>query len=54
MNRHISIKNIIATKMGQNDPVVDQILHFGPSPLEKISKRGAKKGGKPTFTKSTL
>ena len=29
--------------MGQNDPVVGQILHFGPIPLEKINKRGAKK-----------
>jgi hypothetical protein len=31
--------------MGQNDPVVGQILHFGPFPSEKINKRGAKKVG---------
>ena len=29
--------------MGQSDPVVGQILHFGPFPFEKINKRGAKK-----------
>jgi len=29
--------------MGQNDPVDGQILNFGPFPLEKINKRGAKK-----------
>jgi hypothetical protein len=29
--------------MGQNDPVVGQIFHFGPFPLEKINKRGAKR-----------
>jgi hypothetical protein len=29
--------------MGQNDPVVGQILHFGPFPLKKNNKRGAKK-----------
>jgi hypothetical protein len=29
--------------MGQNDPVVGKILHFGPFPFEKINKRGAKK-----------
>jgi hypothetical protein len=39
----ISIKNIIATKMGQNGAVLGQIPHFGPFPLEKISKRGARK-----------
>ena len=35
------MKKIIATKMGQN-AVVGQILHFGPFPLKKINKRGAK------------
>jgi hypothetical protein len=29
--------------MGQNDPVVGQILHFGPFPLKKFNMRGAKK-----------
>ena len=29
--------------MGQDDPVVDQMFHFGPFPLVKINKRGAKK-----------
>ena len=29
--------------MEWNDPVVSQILHFGPFPFEKINKRGAKK-----------
>ena len=29
--------------MGQNGAVLGQIPHFGPFPLEKISKRGAKK-----------
>ena len=29
--------------MGQSDPVVGQILHFGPFPFEKINKWGAKK-----------
>ena len=29
--------------MGQNNPVIGQILHFGPFPLKKIYKRGAKK-----------
>jgi hypothetical protein len=29
--------------MGQNDPVVGQILHFGPFHFEKINIRGAKK-----------
>ena len=37
------INNIIATSMGQNDPVDGQILNYGPFPLEKINKRGAKK-----------
>jgi hypothetical protein len=40
---YISIQNIIATKMGQNGAVLGQIDHFGPFPLEKISKRGAQK-----------
>ena len=40
---YISIKNIIAIKMGQNGAVNGQIPHFGPFPLEKISKRDAKK-----------
>jgi len=35
--------NIIATKKEWNDLVVGQILHFGPFPLQKIDKRGAKK-----------
>jgi hypothetical protein len=43
INRLHLIKKIIATKMGQNDSVVGQILHFGPFSLEKISERGAKK-----------
>jgi hypothetical protein len=34
---------IIAINMEWNGPVVGQILHFGPFPLKKISKRGAKK-----------
>ena len=34
---------IFATKMGQSDPVVGQILHFGPFPFEKINTRGAQK-----------
>ena len=38
--------------MGQNGAVVGQVSHFGPFPFEKISKRGAKKGGKPKSTKS--
>jgi uncharacterized protein YdgA (DUF945 family) len=29
-------------QMGQNEPVVDQILH-GPFPLKKINTRGAQK-----------
>jgi hypothetical protein len=29
--------------MGQNGEVLGQIPHFGPFPLEKISKKGAKK-----------
>ena len=40
---YISIKIIIATKMGQNGAVLGQIPHFGPFPFEEISKRGAKK-----------
>jgi hypothetical protein len=48
----IQIKNIIATKMGRNRAIVGQVPHFGPFPLELISKRGAKKGGKPSTTKS--
>jgi hypothetical protein len=43
MNRLDCIKNIIATKMGQNGAVLGQIPHFGPFPFEEISKRGAKK-----------
>nr|ABU52969.1 hypothetical protein [Dunaliella viridis] len=35
--------NIIATKMGQNEAVLGQILHFGPFPLEKSAK-GVPKG----------
>jgi hypothetical protein len=38
--------------MGQNGAVVGHVPHFGPFPLEKNSKRGAKKGGKPNSTKS--
>ena len=38
--------------MGQNGAVVGQVPHFGPFPLEKISKRGTKKGGKPSSIKS--
>ena len=38
--------------MGQNGAVIGQLTHFGPFPFEKISKRGAKKGGKPKSTKS--
>jgi len=38
--------------MGQNGAVVGQVPYFGPFPLEKISKRGAKKGEKPSSTKS--
>jgi len=30
--------NIIATKIGRNGAVVGQVPHFGPFPLEKISK----------------
>jgi len=37
--------------MGRTRAVVGQVPHFGP-PLEKISKRGAKNGGIPSFTKS--
>jgi len=40
--------------MGQNGAVVGQVPHFGPFPLEKISKRGTKKGGKPSSTKSSF
>ena len=29
--------------MGQNGAVLGQAPHFGPSPLKKISKRGARK-----------
>ena len=36
---YISIKNIIATKMGQNKAILGQIPHFGPLSLEKNSKR---------------
>jgi hypothetical protein len=42
---YILIKNTIATKMGQNGAVVGQVPHFGPFPLEKISKRGGKSVG---------
>ena len=38
--------------MGQNGAVIGQIPHFGPFPFEKICIRGAKKGGKPSSTKS--
>ena len=38
--------------MGQNGAVVGQVPHFGPFSLDKISKRGAKKVGKPSSTKS--
>ena len=38
--------------MGRNGAVVDQVPHYGPFPLNKISKRGVKKGGKPSSTKS--
>jgi hypothetical protein len=31
----LHFKNIIATKMGRNEPVVGQVLHFGP-----FSQRG--------------
>ena len=31
--------------MGQNGAVLGQMPHFGPFPLKKISKRGAKKVG---------
>jgi hypothetical protein len=40
-------ENIIATKMGRNGAVVGQVPHFGAILLGKISKRGAKMGGKP-------
>jgi hypothetical protein len=43
MNRLHFKKNIIATKMGQSDPVVGQLLHFGPFSFKDINKRGAKK-----------
>jgi len=42
---------MIATKMGQNGAVNGHVPHYGPLPL-KICKRGAKKGGKPSSTKS--
>ena len=45
-------KNSIATKMGRNGAVVGQVPHFGPFPFNKFSKRGAKKGGKPSSAKS--
>ena len=38
--------------MGQNGAVVGQVPHFGPFTTQKFSKRGVKKGGKPSFTKS--
>ena len=38
--------------MGQNGAVVGQVPHFGPFPFEKISRRGAKKSGTPSSTKS--
>jgi hypothetical protein len=40
--------------MGQNGAVVGQVPHFGPFSFEQISKRGAKKDGKPTFTNYTF
>jgi len=40
--------------MGQNGAVLGQMPHFGPFPLKKISKRGAKKGGKSALTKYTF
>ena len=51
---YISLKNTIATKMGQNGAVLGQMPHFGPFPLKKISKRDAKKGGKSALTKYTF
>ena len=38
--------------MGRNGAVIGQVPHFGPFLSEKISKRGAKKGGKPNSIKS--
>jgi hypothetical protein len=50
------IKNVNATKMGQNGAVVGQVPHSGPFPFEKSAQgqteKGAKKGGKPSSTKS--
>jgi hypothetical protein len=40
-------------KNGANDPVVGQILQFGPFPF-KYQQKGCLKGGKPTLTKFTL
>jgi hypothetical protein len=47
--------------MGQNGAVLGQLphfgpilAHFGPFSLKKISKRGAKKGGKSALTKYTF
>ena len=41
---YISMKNIIATKMGQNGAVVGQIPHFGPFHLErKHQQKGCQK-----------
>jgi len=42
--------------MGQNGAAFGQLPHFGPFPLEKISKRGAKKveNQPSTFTKYTF
>jgi len=40
--------------MGQNRAVLGQMPHFGPFPLKKIRKRGAKKGGKSALTKYTF
>ena len=38
--------------MGQDGAVVGQVPHFGSFTLKIFSKRGAKKGGKTSSTKS--
>jgi len=45
---------MIATKLGQNGAVLGQVPQFWPAISLKNKEGGAKKGGKPSSTKSGL